>query len=121
MSQPARCGCTAECDQSDVVPISLALLLPTASWLYVPLVMFVLAWGAYQSAVSAARTYCSALAAAVDLHHLELWRALSLRLRDNLREEQERALALTKFLGKGLVTPEQARAMRFLPSAPTTG
>lgn len=101
------------------VPVSLLLLLPTVSWLYIPLVFFFLAWGAYQSAVSAARTYCNNLAAAVDLHHLQLWRALALAVPTDLGDEQLRAKMLSRFLSGEGVPPDDARQMKWIPPAST--
>lgn len=98
------------------VAASLLLLLPTVSWLGVPLLLFLLAWGAYQSAVAAARTYCNNLAAAVDLHHLSLWKALALPLPENLNEEKERAMLLSKFLAGEGVPPDAAARMRWRPA-----
>lgn len=101
------------------VAASLLLLVPTVSWLYVPLLMFFLAWGAYRSAIAAARTYCTNLAAAVDLHHLELWRALALPRPETLRDEQIRAELLSKFLAGEGIPPDEAEEIRWFTPPPT--
>jgi len=80
------------------VPVSIGLLLPTGHWLYVPLCAFAIAWLSYRGAVAAAKGYCEEMAAAVDLHHRDLWRALELPPPKNLLQEKRRSAQLSRFL-----------------------
>lgn len=96
------------------VAVSLVLLLPVASWLYLPLVMLILAWMAYRSAIAAARTYCTQMAAIVDLHHLEVWRALSLPTPMNLQQERTSAAPLSGFLAGHVPDDEYAEQLKWV-------
>lgn len=86
----------------------LALLVPTGEWLALPLLTFLVCWAAYQAAIAAAKGYCTALAAAVDLHHLDLFGALRLDPPANLKAELEFTPKLQlMFRGDELSTSEQ--------------
>ena len=87
----------------------VALLLPTGRWLLIPASTFAFAWACYRAACAAAAGFCTDLAAAVDLHHRDLWTALALRPPRDLREEQRRAATLGKHLDGGDLSPEQVR------------
>lgn len=68
---------------------SIGLLLWDGPWLFLALVTYLLCWICYRAAVAAARTFSTSLAAAVDLHHLEVFDALQLERPANLAQEIE--------------------------------
>jgi hypothetical protein len=80
------------------VPTTIVLLWPHGPWLLVPLACYFLAWTAYRSAVTAAKRFCEALSLAFDLHHLQLWDALSLPRPTDLEDEESKAEALSRLL-----------------------
>ncbi|MCA2216311.1 hypothetical protein [Jidongwangia harbinensis] len=81
------------------VPVTTWLLWSHQNWLLVPLGCYLFAWAAYRAAIAAARRFCDALAVAFDMHHLELWDALSLpRPKTLLAERDQAAPQLCKLL-----------------------
>lgn len=78
--------------------IGLGLLLRSGPWLFLPLVTYLLCWACYRAAVAAARGFCGSLAAAIDLHHLQLFDALQLERPANLAEEFQLNKILTRLL-----------------------
>ncbi|HET8662198.1 MAG TPA: hypothetical protein VFM55_24845 [Micromonosporaceae bacterium] len=78
--------------------ICVPMLIRYDIWLMVPLVLYLLAWGSYRAAVAAAKRFCQELAVAFDLHHLQLWDALSLERPKHLGDERERNKALCELL-----------------------
>lgn len=94
------------------VPATTALLWSHRVWLLVPLGCYLLAWAAYRASVAAARRFCDAITVAFDLHHLQMWDALSLqRPKDVSDEKQTLAPLLTRLLqgSSGLLAEEMAR------------
>jgi len=86
----------------------LLLLLPTGSWMFLPIVTFILCWASYHGAVASAQGYSTTLAAAVDLYHLDLFDALHLPRPSTLREELDRAPAVQRlFRGESLSRQEE--------------
>jgi hypothetical protein len=67
----------------------VCLLLWHGSWLFLALATYLLCWACYRSAVAAARGFSTGLAAAVDLHHMQLYDALQLKRPENLAIELE--------------------------------
>lgn len=88
--------------------ITLALLIPTARWLWVPFCCLVLAWASYRSAVAAARSFGDELQVVVDLYHLDLWKALRLPVPETLAEELERGGQLLERLRYGDLADAEA-------------
>jgi hypothetical protein len=56
----------------------VGVLVWHGTWLYLPVLTYLLCWASYAAAVAAARGFCTSLAAAVDLNHLKLFDALQL-------------------------------------------
>jgi hypothetical protein len=75
--------------------VGVGLLLWHGPWLFLALVTYLLCWACYRAAVAAARGFSISLAAAIDLHHLQLFDALQLERPANLTQELE----LNKTLG----------------------
>jgi hypothetical protein len=69
--------------------IGVGLLIWHGRWLLLSLMTYLLCWMCYRAAVAAARAFSLSLAAAVDLHHLQLFDALQLERPANLTEELE--------------------------------
>jgi hypothetical protein len=69
--------------------VGVGLLLRHGSWLFLAVVTYLLCWACYRAAVAAARGFSIGLAAAVDLHHLQLYDALQLERPANLARELE--------------------------------
>jgi hypothetical protein len=83
--------------------VGVGLLLGHGPWLFLPLATYLLCWACYRAAVAAARGFCNSLAAAIDLHHLQLFDALQLERPANLAEEIDRNRTLRKlFRGERL-------------------
>jgi hypothetical protein len=68
---------------------TIGLLIERGPWLFLALAPYLLAWISYRAAVAGARTFSNSLAAAVDMHHLELFDALHLQRPVNLAHELE--------------------------------
>lgn len=95
---------------------SLLLLLPTGDWMFLPVITFGLCWVSYRSAVASATGYSTTLAAAVDLHHLDLFDALHLPRPTTLREELDRAPTIQRlFRGESLSELEEQQHAYLAP------
>ena len=89
--------------------ISVGMLITHGPWLFLALATYLLCWGTYRASVAAARGFSIALAASVDLHHLQLFDALSLDRPLNIEKEKSRNAVLTKlFRGYYLNTTDQS-------------
>jgi hypothetical protein len=78
--------------------ITIGMLLRDGPWLFLALATYLLCWASYQAAIAAARGFSIILAAAVDLYHLQLFDALSLKRPAGIEEEIARNTVLTDFL-----------------------
>jgi hypothetical protein len=92
---------------------SVMLLLPRGEWLFLPLATYIMCWTCYSSAVAAARGYSTALAAAVDLHHLDLYGALHLSRPQDLGIELERAPILNRLLRGEQLSRSEASSLHY--------
>jgi hypothetical protein len=99
------------------VVVSVGLLLPTGDWLYVPLLLFAVAWACYRASVAAAQGYCVEMAAAVDLYHRQLWHALALQPPLNLKQERDRAEIINAYLRGEEIGDNAARSITWTDSA----
>jgi len=91
----------------------IALLIWHGAWLILPVVTYLLCWAAYRSAVAAARGFSVSLAAAVDLHHLQLFEALHLEQPTNLEDEYDLNTTLSIMFRDGL-PPEDRSELRYI-------
>jgi hypothetical protein len=91
----------------------LCLLLWHESWLFLPVVTYLLCWACYRAAVAAARGYSNSLAAAVDLHHLQIFDALDLNRPADLAEEYDRNTRTLYFLFRGELSRSEMRELRY--------
>src|SRR5690349_3017073 len=64
----------------------------------VPLVCYLFAWASYNSAIAVAHRFCEALSVAFDLHHLQLWEALSQHRLEDIQDERDKAVTLSVHL-----------------------
>jgi hypothetical protein len=105
------------------IPVSVGLLLPTGHWLFVPLCALSVAWLAYRGAVSAAKGYCTEMAAAVDLHHRDLWRALEIPPPPSLFQEKRRSADLNRYLAGEDLDETLAKSIKWQrePQCPADG
>jgi hypothetical protein len=94
---------------------SVCLLLRYGPWLFLALATYLLCWGCYRAAVAAARGFCDSLAAAVDLHHLQLYDALQLQRPADLAEEFNRSEVLTYLFRGEVLDEDQMAQLRYLP------
>lgn len=104
--------------------VSVGLLIWHGPWLFLALATYLLCWACYRSAVAAARRFSISLTAAVDLYHLQLFDALSLKRPADLVEERERNEEISKLFHGRLLEDEMA-AFRYVPpktdNPPTEG
>jgi hypothetical protein len=91
----------------------LCLLLWHESWLFLPVVTYLLCWACYRAAIAAAKGYSNSLAAAVDLHHLQIFDALELDRPADLAEEYNRNTQTLDFLFRGELSRPEMRALRY--------
>ena len=104
--------------------ISVGLLLRFGPWLLIALVTYALCWACYRAAVAAARSFCDSLAAAIDLHHLQLYDALQLERPADLAAELIRNEVLSKLFHGECLDADQMAELRYLPpkaDGPTAG
>jgi hypothetical protein len=94
--------------------VSIGLLIWYGPWLFMALATYLACWACYRSAVAAARRFSISLAAAVDLHHLKLFDALSLERPANLAEERERNKTLTKLFRGELLKKQEMDVLRYI-------
>jgi hypothetical protein len=95
--------------------ISVCLLLRYGPWLFLALATYVLCWACYRAAVAAARGFCDSLAAAVDLHHLQLYDALQLERPADLAAELTRNEVLTDLFRGDVLDEDQMAELRYVP------
>jgi uncharacterized membrane protein YccC len=93
--------------------ISLGLLVWRGHWVFLPLATYLMCWLCYRSAVAAARGFSDSLAAAVDLHHLQLFDAMQLERPASLPEEWDRNTDL-EMLFKNEVDRDLAAGFRYV-------
>lgn len=74
-----------------------------------------LCWACYRAAVAAARGFCNSLAAAVDLHHLQLYDALQLERPADMVAELTRNEILTDLFRGEPLDKDQMTQLRYLP------
>ncbi len=96
----------------------LCLLLWHESWLFLPVATYVLCWACYRAAVAAARSFSVSLAAAIDLHHLQLFDALQLERPASLADEYELNTAIIGFLFRDGLSDQDMSGLRYI--APKT-
>ena len=96
--------------------VSLGLLLPTGRWLWLPAACLILSWASYRSAVAAAKSFTDELQVIADLYHLDLWKALRLRVPEALAEELERGPSLLRMFRYGQITESQRRSLVWVES-----
>jgi hypothetical protein len=94
--------------------ISVGILIAYGPWLFLALATYLLCWGSYRASVAAARGFSIALAAAVDLHHLQLFDALSLDRPLNLEKEKSRNEVLTKLFRGYYLGPADESDIRYV-------
>lgn len=100
----------------------LSLLLWRESWLFLPFATYVLGWACYRAAVAAAQGFSNSLAAAVDLHHLQIFDALELDRPADLAEEYDLNTTLD-FLFLDELSSEEMLELRYRvpkPGQPST-
>jgi hypothetical protein len=95
--------------------ISIVLLFQFDVWLFVPVGCYAVAWASYRASVAAAQGYCSDLAAAVDLYHLDMRDALHLERPANLLDELARNTLLSAALRGADLAEDEAEEIRYLP------
>jgi hypothetical protein len=96
----------------------ICLLTWHESWLFLPFVTYVLCWVSYRAAIAAAQSFSGSLAAAVDLHHLQLFDALQLKRPADLAEERDLNIKLD-FLFRYVLSDEgQMREFRYVATGP---
>lgn len=99
--------------------VGIGLLIRYGPWLFVPVGTYLLCWFCYQAAIAAARGFSTSLAAAVDLHHLQLFDAMQLPRPTNLAEERSRNETLSKLFRDEFLSPKELDELRYVVSSPT--
>lgn len=94
--------------------VSVGLLILQGPWLFLVLAPYLLCWASYRAAVAAARGFSVTLAAAVDLHHLQLFDALSLERPANITEEVSRNTTLTRLFQGYYLGPTDKTVLRYI-------
>jgi hypothetical protein len=94
---------------------SIGLLLWHGPWLFLALGTYLLCWACYRAAVAAARGFSSSLAAAIDLHHLQLFDALQLKRPADLTEEIQRNETLSRLFRGETLDEEEIGDLSYLP------
>lgn len=100
----------------------VCLLIWRESWLFLPFATYLLCWACYRAAVAAAQDFSTSLAAAVDMHHLDLLDALQLDRPTDLEDEYDRNDTLNYMFRYGL--PRRQRrdlSYRALPPDKSAG
>jgi hypothetical protein len=98
------------------VVVGLTLLIRFDVWLLLPLGCYLLAWATNRAAVAAARHFSEVMAVPFDLHHLDLWDALSLDRPANVDALQgEQGENLSRLLAGQQLREEQYRALPYRP------
>jgi hypothetical protein len=101
--------------------VGIGLLVWHGAWLYLPVLTYLLCWTSYAAAVSAARRFCISLAAAVDLHHLQLFDALQLARPPDLRAERQFNRLLDVLFRGEPISPADMPRLSYLPRAADDG
>ncbi len=112
LSEPVRAQVDEQRDSLDLAArfcamfavaavVALALLAAHGWWLLVPLGLVVLSWLSYRGALAAAIAYGEGIRTGIDLHRLDLLKALHLPLPATLEEEREVNRRLSRFLLQG--------------------
>lgn len=96
--------------------ISVGLLIRCGPWLFLAVATYLLSWASYRSAIAAARGFSIILAAAVDLTHLKLYDALSLKRPADLGEEISRNAGLMVLLKGNYLSPATKSQLRYFAS-----
>jgi len=94
--------------------VGVGLLVWHENWLFLPVVTYLLCWMCYRAAVAAARAFSVSLAAAIDLHHLQLFDALQLERPASLVEEWDLNTKLD-WLFRGTINQE-VKDLRYVTS-----
>lgn len=95
---------------------SLPMLIRYDVWLLFSLGLYLFAWGSYRAAVAAAKRFCQELAVAFDLHHLQLWDALSLKRPPHLLAERQNGEDLCEILaGEEQIGDEMYQEFKYVP------
>lgn len=98
------------------VVVGMTLLIRHDVWLLLPLGCYLLAWVSYRAAIAAAKHFSEAMAVAFDLHHLDLWDAMSLdRPRDVDAVRQEHGENLSNLLAGRPLRRDQYRRLTYQP------
>lgn len=103
---------------------SVCLLIWQESWLFLPVVTYLLCWACYRAAIASAQDFSDSLAAAVDLHHLDLFDALQLDRPADLEDEYDLNTTLNYMFRYGLPRLDRRELhyvapQRNKPSGPT--
>jgi hypothetical protein len=93
---------------------SVGLLILQGPWLFLALAPYLLCWASYRAAVAAARGFSVTLAAAVDLHHLQLFDALCLERPANITEEVSLNTTLAKLFKGYYLGPTDKSVLRYV-------
>ena len=96
---------------------SVGLLIWQGPWLFLALALYLLCWASYRAAVAAARGFSVTLAAAVDLHHLQLFDALSLERPANITQEISHNTTLTKLFHGDYLSQVDKNVLRYIALA----
>ena len=107
------------CFTANVATVARICLLPWhESWLFLPFATYALCWFSYRAAIAAAQSFSGSLAAALDLHHLQLFDALQLKRPADLAEERDLNIKLD-FLFRYVLSDEgQMREFRYVATGP---
>ena len=92
--------------------IGVGLLLWHGAWLFLALVTYLLCWACYRAAVAAARDFSVSLAAAIDLHHLQLFDALQLERPSDMAAESYLNATLSR-LFSGFLDEDEMCELRY--------
>lgn len=98
--------------------VGVGLLLWHESWLFLPFGTYLLCWICYRAAVAAAQGFSNSLAAAVDLHHLQLIDALQLERPADMADEYELNTTVLNFLFLDELPEEEMREVRYRTPRP---
>lgn len=90
----------------------VGVLVWHGTWLYLPVLTYLLCWASYTAAVAAARGFCTSLAAAIDLSHLKLFDALQLPRPTDLAAERKQNKVLDDLFRGVEFEPSRLRYLR---------
>lgn len=96
--------------------ISVGLLIRYGPWLFLAVATYLLSWASYRAAIAAARGFSIILAAAVDLTHLKLYDALSLKRPADLGEEIAWNAVVMNFLKGNYLGPATKNTLQYVAS-----